>query len=271
MSDADPVVADFAAHHPESFARVLGHGTNDQVSGLVPTLPPESVASIVARLPASRLLALLESGEQSPQRWLQDAPFDDAVMLLSRMRRERRIALIDSVEDPARKRELLRHEQYPANTAGALLQDMFLRIDASKSLAAVVEDLRDPDREDLPLLVVVDSATRYVGILKPWQLISSRIPKRSLAELADPVPPISPETPVSGAAAHTGWLEHNLLPVVDSEQRVLGALSRKAVMHAAGQDTSNGAGPANFMMDLLGGLTNVLSDLLEGILARRTT
>jgi Mg/Co/Ni transporter MgtE len=202
---------------------------------------------------------------------LLDAPFDDAVMLLSRMRRERRIALIESIEDRARKRELLRHEQYPANTAGALLQDTFLRIDVNDSLAAVVEDLSDLHRDDLPLLVVVDSAGRYVGILNPWLLIGRRLPARTLAELADQIPPISPETPASGAAAHTAWLEHNMLPVVDTEQRVLGALSRNAVMHAAGQDAANGAGPANLALDLLGGLTRVLSDLLEGILARRAT
>ena len=271
MSDVDPVVAEFAATHPEAFARVLGQGANDQINELVRTLPSESVAAVAGRLPASRLLALLESGEHSPEQWLEDAPLDDAVMLLSRMRRERRFALINSIGNQARKRELLRHEQYPAHTAGALLQDVFLQIDVNSSLAAAIEEVRKVDGDDLPLMVVVNAAGHYAGVLRPWQLIGSRFSGKKVSDLAVMVSPISPETPITSAAAHAGWLDFNWLPVVDERQRVLGALSRKAIIRAAGQASTSRSAPANLTLDLLGGVTLVLGEFLEDILARRST
>ena len=75
-------------------------------------------ASFGARLPAGRILGLLESGENSPEAWLADAPFDDEVVLLSRMRPVRRLALINALTNQRPKRTLLRHEQYPTHTIG---------------------------------------------------------------------------------------------------------------------------------------------------------
>ena len=44
MTDADPVVTDYALQFPESFARVLGEGGDREISDLVDTLPPSTVA-----------------------------------------------------------------------------------------------------------------------------------------------------------------------------------------------------------------------------------
>ena len=76
MTEADAVITDFAERFPDAFARTLRQGSDEEISAIVGSLPPQSVAAVVARLPSARLLALLESGEHSPRDWLEAAPFD---------------------------------------------------------------------------------------------------------------------------------------------------------------------------------------------------
>lgn len=271
MPDADPVITDFADRFPDAFASALRHGGDDEISAIVKSLPSESVASVVARLPAARLLALLESGEHSPRDWIEDAPFDEAIMLLSRMRRERRLALIESVRDRRLQRRFMRHQQYPRHSTGFYVEDVFLRIDIDTPVNDVLHELRSDHRDDPPLMVVVDAAGRYAGILNPWHLMSSRLASQRLADHLEYIQPVAPETPVTAAAEHEGWLEHNWLPVVDNKQRVLGALSRAAVLGAASRVSPSQQSTASLLLELVDGITHTLSEMLEGLLGRRSS
>jgi predicted transcriptional regulator len=87
----------------------------------------------------------------------------------------------------------------------------------------------------------------------------------------DYVQPIAPETPVTAAAEHEGWLEHNWLPVVDNKYRILGALSRGTVIRAASRVSSTRKGTASLMLELVEGTTHTLGEMLEGLLGRRRT
>jgi Mg/Co/Ni transporter MgtE len=271
MPDADPVIADFAERFPDAFASTLRHGSEDEISAIVSSLPPSSVASVVARLPAARLLALLESGKHSPRDWIEDAPFDEAIMLLSRMRRERRLAVIGSVRDRRLQRRFMRHQQYPRHSTGFYVEDVFLRIDIDTPANTVLDELRSDERDDPPLMVVVGATGRYAGVLNPWQLMSNRLTSQRLADHVEYIQPIAPETPVTAAAEHEGWLEHNWLPVVDNKQRVLGALSRAAVLGAASRVSPSQQSTASLLLELVDGVTHTLGEMLEGLLGRRST
>ncbi len=268
-AEPDPVIGAFAEQFPDSVARVLRQGGEDQISAIVESLPPHTIAAIAARLPAARLLALLESGTHSPRAWLENAPFDDAVMLLSRMRRERRIKLIGSLQDRKLQRRLMRHQQYPVRSAGFYVEDVFLRIDIDTPASEATDELRSFNQDELPLIVVVDAAGRYTGILRPWQLMSNRLSSQRLSEHVEYIQPIAPETPVIAAAEHEGWLEHNWLPVVDNKQRVLGALSRAAVLRAASRAAPSRQAASSVLLELVDGITHTLGEILEGVLSRR--
>ena len=268
---ADPVLADFAERFPDSFANALRQGSDDEISAIVSSLPPQSIASVVARLPAARLRSLLDSGEHSPRDWLEDAPFDDAIMLLSRMRRERRITLIGSVRDRRLKRRFMRHQQYPRHTTGFYVEDTFLRIDIDTPVSAAVDELRSDERDDPPLMVVVDNSGRYVGVLNPWHLMNNRLGNQRLSEHVEYIQPIAPETPVTAAAEHEGWLDHNWLPVVDNKHRVLGALSRAAALSAASRVAPSQQSTASLFLELVDGITHTFGEMLDGLLGRRRT
>ena len=55
MTEVDPIIADYAERFPDAFASSLRQGSDEEISALVGSLPPESIASVVARLPATRL------------------------------------------------------------------------------------------------------------------------------------------------------------------------------------------------------------------------
>jgi Mg/Co/Ni transporter MgtE len=271
MTDADPVIADFADRFPDLFARTLRQGSDVEISAVVDSLPSQSVAAVVARLPSARLRALLDSGEHSPRDWLEAAPFDDAVMLLSRMRRERRITLIGSLQDRRLRARLMRHQQYPVHSAGFYVEDVFLRVDVDTPAREALDELRKFDRDDPPLVVVVDDAGRYAGVLQPWQLMNERLSGQRLSDQVEYIQPVAPETPVTAVAEHEGWLEHNWLPVVDNKHRILGALSRAAIMRAADRVSPSRTGTASLLLELVEGITHTLGEMLEGLLDRRRT
>ena len=271
MTDSDPVIDAFADRFPDSFARVLRQGSDEEISAIVRSLPPRSIASVVARLPSARLLALLESDKQSPRIWLEKAPFDDAITLLSRMRRERRIALIDSLQNRKLQRRLMRHQQYPRHSAGFYVEDAYLRIDIDAAASAVLEELRTIDRDDPPLLIVMDASGRYAGVLKPWQLLSERHAGQRLSEQVEYIQPIAPETPVTAAVEHEGWLEDNWLPVVDNKRRIVGALSRATLLAAAGRVSPSQQSTTNFLLELVEGIAHTFGELLESLFGKRST
>lgn len=269
MADVDPLSADFARRFPDSFARVLGRGDAKEVSRVLEKLPPGIKASIVARLPASRLEPLLSSRRHAPEQWLVDAPFDDAITLLSRIPRERRLALVNSLSDRDRRRRLLRHQQYPAHSVGALVSDVPLRISTDSPAADVLRELRGLEGDDPGPLVVIDAEGRYLGLLDRWRLMAQHSPVGTARDFVRKVSPIYPEMSIASVAQNPDWHTHNWLPVVDHGRRILGGVSRARVFGAAGVQKSKVGSASDVMIDLMTDLVYVLGALLDRVLARR--
>lgn len=255
MVDIDPLSLDFAVRHPDSFARVLGRAGVAESSQIVESLPPQRKAAIVARLPAARIIEMLDSGKHDPARWLVDAPFDDAVNLLSRIPRERRLALVNGLPDRLRQRRLLRHQQYPAHSVGALVSDIRVRLSAESPAADVLAELRELETEDPGPIVIVDADGRYVGGLDRWRLLMQNPPAGVVKDYLVPIRALHPETPVAAVLTDVQWHARNWLPVIDHRRRVLGAVMRAAVFRATGP----GAHASRFGSDIL---VELLADLV---------
>jgi Mg/Co/Ni transporter MgtE len=272
MDSIDPISADFADRFPDSFARVAARGSDADVTSILESLPPATKASIAARLPGARIDALLRSGRHDARRWLEDASFEDAVGLLSRIPRERRLALVNSLKDHERRRQLLRHEQYPTHSVGALVGDIPLRFSAEARASDAVFELRaNADAEPGPL-VVVDQQGRYMGTLNTWRLLARKRAAGNVAEYTNRVAAIHPETSILSAVENPDWDRNLWLPVIDHRRRVLGAVSRAALFKAARRQTGDaGAGTGGMIGDLLRELVYAMGELLEWIFARKST
>jgi Mg/Co/Ni transporter MgtE len=268
MSEVDRLCADFALRYPDAFARTLGHGDMDECEQIVQSLPAEQVAGIVARLPAAHIRHLLDAEQLQPVSWLAAAPFDDAVSLLSRLKRERRLALINALADTDRQRALLRHQQYPAHSIGALVSDIPLLLAAVSQAKDVVNDLRNLEPEAVGPIVVVDIYGRYLGVLDRLRLLLRSPPTGNVEDYLLELTPVRPETPASAVALDDAWHTHNWLPVVDHRQRVVGVVLREKVMRAASDDGGREQSTSTFLLDLLDELVFLCDHLLHRLYSR---
>ena len=271
MDEIDRLSLDFAVRHPDSFARILGRSELVECEQILESLPADRKAAIVARLPATRVRALLDSGRHRPQDWLVDAPFDDAVTLLSRVPRERRLALVNSLDDRDRQRRLLRHQQFPAHSVGALVGDIPLRLSAETLAKDVPDELRELDTDAQGPIVIVDAEGRYLGVLDRWRLLLRNPPTGQVRDYRVAVKSLRPETPVTAAVAIDAWHTRNWLPVVDHRDRVLGAVSREKVFRAASSQSEGIAGGGDTLLDLLADLVYLCDSLLLRTLSRKDT
>jgi Mg/Co/Ni transporter MgtE len=251
MDDIDRLSLDFAIRHPESFARTLGQGEFDECERVLESLPADRKAAIVARLPATRIRQLFDSERQRPADWLVDAPFDDAVNLLSRISRDRRLALVNSLDDRDRQRQLLRHQQYPAHSVGALVAEIPLRVGAESLAAEVLAELQKLDDEAQGPVVIVDTEGRYLGVLDRWLLLLRSPQSGSVRDYLVAVKALRPETPVSAVAMSDEWHTRSWMPVIDHQRRVLGAVSREKVLRAAGVYSGDAQRGGDILLDLL--------------------
>lgn len=267
MADIDPLSLDFATRHPDSFARILGRGDAEESARILESLPAERKAAIVARLPSSRIQQLLDSDTDQPAEWLAAAPFDDAVTLLSRIPRERRLALVNSLTDRERRRQLLRHQQYPTHSVGTLVGDIRMRISSAASAADVQAELQEIDAEDPGPLVVVDADGCYLGVLDRWRLLIGDRPTGQVKDYLIEVRPVHPETPIATAAMIEDWHTRNWLPVIDHRRRVLGGVSRARVFRAASEHSIGTRRASDLTFDLLTDLVYVLGSVLERALS----
>ena len=269
MTDIDPLSLDFAVRHPDSFARVLGRGSVEEAEQVVDQLPAPRRASIVARLPGPHVRRLLESDAHRPAEWLTAAPFDDAISLLSRIPRERRLALVNSLGDRDRKRQLLRHQQYPSHSVGALVGDVPLRLNAETAAAEVLAELRTLGSKDPGPVVIVDADGRYVGVLDQWQLLMKHPPAGQVRDYAIAIRAVRPESSVTAVALDEQWHTRNWLPVVDHRQRVLGSVSREKIVHAAEAVSGGELRDGDILLDLMADLVYMLGAAFDRVFSRK--
>lgn len=269
MTDLDPLSVDFAVRFPDTFVRTLLRTPDLDLDRVLASLPARDQAAVVARLPGQRIDEVLASGEHEAEAWLADGSFENAVALLSRIPREKRLKLVNSIKDRDRRQQLLRHQQYPAHSVGSLVGDIPMRFDAATPVIEALVELRELKGTDPGPLVIVDRQGRYQGILDTWKLLSRERPTGAIGDFLKPAPAVFPETSIVTAAASHDWDEHSWLPVVDQKRRVLGAVARARLLGAA-RALGREDGSANeIALNLLDELVFVLGDLLDNLMTRK--
>lgn len=271
MSDADALTTGFASRHPDAFARVLGRARSDEILVALGSLPDDLRARVVSRLPGPRLLEIIDVDAQVSVDWLKSASHDDAIAMLSRLPRERRLALVNALSDRSRKLRLLRQLRYPAHCVGSLVDDILQRVYVGTEASKALADLRASGTEEAWRIVAVDDNGRFAGSVDLWRLLASEKVSGTIAGYTLTISPILPETPIASAALRDEWLRYNWLPVVDHRGHVLGGVSRAHLLHAARGHASDRSDTGDFFALMLGDMAHVLGKLMENILSRRDT
>ena len=222
----------FAESHPAEAARVLETLSVADTAGFIGALAPRLAAAILRHMGppyAARVVATLEEeyvtlviqfmGPQAAARVVQQMSNDRQLQLLARLPVATSIALRLLVG-------------YPRGTCGAYMDPWPLALAPDMTAVDALEQLKKFDGELGDCLFVSNGERRLVGVLSLGHLVRAGA-REPLSALMRPVAhTVSALASVSVVATHPAWDDFHALPVVERENRLVGALHRRALSAA---------------------------------------
>lgn len=233
MSDARQLTEDFALKFPAGAAHVLSQGGAADVAMILNALSPNAASRLAAKLSTQLLLALISQRLADPVAWLANASVDDATAILGRLPREHSLATVNALTNQRQRRRLLRYLNFPPHSVGALVRDVTLRFSLSQPISDIVNEIRLSNSSSEQPVGILDDNDRYAGVLDIWRLVATP-PTVGLARdcLKRPTP-LRPELSVPSALGLKSWNDNIWLPVVDADQRLLGAVFHNKLVEAS--------------------------------------
>lgn len=265
-ADPGPLVADFAARHPDIFAAEISSGSVEEIVSLVSKLPVDARIDVLARLPGSKVDDVIAAIPDFAGEWLSPAPVDKVSELLSRLPRNRRLTLLEGIASPEKRRRLMRQQQFPAHTIGNLIVDVPIRIVETAKSADIARAVRELGNRDPGLLVVISKDGDYRGALDPWPLLTAAKATR-LGDFIIDVKPLLPEMSALDVADDERWNDFAWLPVVDHEGQVLGRVARSRVLKAARDQALESLHRQDFVTSLFAEFVHLCGGILERLLS----
>lgn len=191
---------------PAYAGRCFGHLDDERVSQVVVALGPQPAAAMVQHLPAGRQVKILER-----------LPVGNAVAI----------------------RLLI---GYPRDTAGACMDPWPLALPPDTAAAEALEQVRAFDGDPVQCVFVVSGERILLGIA-PVSEILRAAPRTALSRIMHGQPHAIPALAAVGPLLqHPGWDEYPVLPVVERADRLVGALSRRAVTASLARSLTYGPG-----------------------------
>jgi len=136
---------------------------------------------------------------------------------------------------------------YPMGTCGSSMNPWPLALTRDTTAAAALDQIRRFDNEIGDCLFVTDDQRRLHGVAGLHALVRAE-PETLLASLmVAPIHSISALATTFAVAGHAGWDEYHVLPVVERENRLVGALHRHALVATLASK------PTGTALDLAGG------------------
>jgi len=224
---------DLVEHHPDDAVRLLERQ------------PPAEVAEMLARHPISATVWVWE--RLSPDigiRALDALPGDEATEVLRHMDPSRASAML-AMRDPEGREKHLAHLpqaeadelrailSYPADSAGALMDPRMLLLRADTTVREALARIRSLRRRGTRRLFVVDAENRLEGQVDIQDLATATATTR-LEEIQRPVRAVvNALAPREEVVDILEQFKLTDLPVVDAEERLIGAVRYRNLMAAA--------------------------------------
>jgi len=149
----------------------------------------------------------------------------DAADLVEALPEERRAAVLVLLE-PGFATQLRNLMRYGPGTAGGLMDPDVPRFFAEETVARTLDRVRDlAEGRRLFYLYVVDEREHLLGIVSLWQLVSAPAERPLREVLSGDVVTVRVETPESEVARVFSRYDLLMLPVVDEDGRLAGAIT----------------------------------------------
>lgn len=224
--------------YPDEAARLFEDAPAAEVAALLDEQPAARSVQVLERLsPDQGALVLAEMSPATAKKLLRTFSPHRAAALLARLDREQREARLAQL-DPALANELRSLTQYPADTAGGIMEPRVVAFRPSSTVREVIRRLRSLRRTGVQDVFLVDERGRLLGSVSLQDIVLAALDER-LDELVKAQPVFvtataSRDEVVSELETH----RVGSLPVVDFDGRLIGVLRQQELINAARQDAT---------------------------------
>lgn len=230
------LLSELMERHPIDSARALVGATREELVEIVFSQQPRTAAELLRRMnPDDAAPALVSASPEAVRDVL--AVMDPSVVadLIGRLDDDRRAELLARVPGQL-ARELAEILEFPAGSAGKLMDSRATRFRRDETVEQALDRLRRVAERRITDLMIVDLEGRLEAIV-PLHVAAGAEPETELGSLAetDPVS-VQPITPSEDVVALLEKHRLASLPVVDFDRRLIGVISYDALLQAAQQD-----------------------------------
>lgn len=237
--------------YPIEAARVLEQVSAEDVAALIVELPIDTAALVFAAMLPEKSAVCLERIEGAPAvKLLTQMPVTSAARIFRLLSVTKQEALMSSISEKTKKR-LRRYLNYPASSAGALLDLKFDMLPENITVADAVRRIEHLGHSVSCELYIVNDLHQLVGMIELGRLLTSNhhSPLRSI--MTRKSQPVSVHAMAESLPAHPGWVNRRRLPVVERDNTLIGVLEYRRLQEVmADTGSSSSRDPVESFLSL---------------------
>ena len=262
MTDYAALTHAFIERHPASAARVLLAADANEAADFMNGVPPKLAARLLTQAgpwPAARVLLPMKA--EAAAAVLQELQDVDAAAILRLIDERDRAQLLDQLAADLR-RQLASSLDYPADAVGARMTTSILMVDGETTASAALDLVRSARVGLADVVFVIDPGSQVQGAVSVATLLQAPATEVIAALVDTGFPFVSARTSLQAAADEGVWGDYPAVGVVDSQRRLIGALTRSALDLASADGTRR---PAQAPDSLLGSVSGAMLDSINGL------
>lgn len=264
MPEAKGLSVAFVEGHPAESARVLESLSPSDSAEFLAAVSPRLAAPVLRHLAPAICAKVLEQLDDALIVPLLEAMgFQEVSQLLQRVPGERQTRLLGRlpVATAIAVRLLI---GYPKGTCGAAMDPSPLVLPPELTVAEALEQLRQFEGELGDCVFVCDSQRRLVGVIALGELVRAA-PRAALSSvMLMPQHSLSALASVASTVRHPGWDHFHVLPVVERENRLVGAARRDVLSRQRSEANAQTSPPLT--AGAAGAYWQTISVLTEGVI-----
>jgi len=217
--------------HPAEAARVLEAVEPREAALLLARVPARLAAPVVAAmLPSAATRSLAGLQDDQALALFGELGTQPVVAMLRHFSEPRRSRLIDGLPTTAALASKLLLG-YVEDSVGAWTDPDVLTLPGATRAAEALERMRHVEAT-LQRVFVIDDAGQFAGWVPLSMLLRAPAGASLTSVMTRPESTLPAQTPLTGALTHPGWERASIMPVVESGERLVGALTRDALARA---------------------------------------
>lgn len=231
MDSNQPLTLAFMRGHPVPAAQVLEALPAAEAAALFAHVPARLGAAVLAAMLPQRAARIVDALDDARAlELLAPLATQPTVVLLRHLPEERRRRLIAGLPTAAALASTLLLG-FTDDTLGAWVDPDVAMLGAETRAADAIERLRLAPTGHA-LVFVTDNERRLAGSVALAVLLRSPAAASLATLMQRPVAVLLARAPLAGTAAHPGWDQASLLPVVETGERLIGVMTRDALARA---------------------------------------